>query len=114
MNCRIVIIALASTLLIGGGAFAQDGAAEENSTRENRRARLLDRFDTDGSGVIDEAEREAARQAVRERRGEFDADGDGTLSRRERRFAARSPQLKASCPGPGPDRHGWRRNDQCG
>lgn len=71
--------------------------------REQRRAEILEQFDTDGDGQLSEAERQAARESgafsgrsgKRGRGGkrrqeileEFDADGDGQLSEAERQAA---------------------------
>ena len=68
--------------------------------REQRRAEILEQFDTDGDGQLSEAERQAAREsgAFSGKRGrgekrrqqileEFDADGDGQLSEAERQAA---------------------------
>ena len=78
---------------------------------------LLEKFDANGDGELDDAEREAAAAFVRARvdehrtrlLAEYDADGDGELSREERRAAAeagdlpRGPREGRGGPG-GPDR----------
>jgi Ca2+-binding EF-hand superfamily protein len=51
---------------------------------EGRRAKMMEKFDANGDGAIDDAEREAMKQARQARRAEmlakYDADKDGTLS----------------------------------
>ena len=72
--------------------------------------RFMEKFDTDGDGIISEEERESARAHMRERFGadgpgrmgpgmgrdrmleKFDADGDGTLSEAEKEEAHRFMQ----------------------
>ena len=62
----------------------------------DRRAQLLEQFDTDGDGTLSDAERQAAREARRaELLEKYDADDDGTLSDAERE-AAREAR-KAEC-----------------
>jgi len=69
------------------------------------RARLLEKFDANHDGVLDDSERQAAREALQAKCAEkrqkvlekFDADGDGTLSDEEKAaakeaFAARLKQ----------------------
>lgn len=46
---------------------------------EGRRRRILERFDANGDGTLDERERAAARESFRARRGE--REGDGTWQR---------------------------------
>ncbi|MEM9529497.1 MAG: hypothetical protein AAGA23_01125 [Pseudomonadota bacterium] len=90
-------------LLLSLGAAAQS---------DDRRARMLERFDTDGDGQLSESEREAAREAAREARGqngrrggdfearraeilgEFDTDGDGQLNETEREALRESGKFR--------------------
>ncbi len=96
-----LLAALIAITCLGAGtsALAEEGSVD----RDARRAQLLERFDTDGDGVISDAERSAARDELRSKRDEllqqYDKDGDGRLSPEERE-AAGLPQ------GPG----GWRRS----
>jgi Ca2+-binding EF-hand superfamily protein len=70
-----------------------DGLAPRVVSVEPPRGRILDRFDTNGDGMLDEAERQAMREQEAARRAEqearmlerWDRDGDGVLSRQERR-----------------------------
>ena len=67
--------------------------AERFQSRQDRIKEFMDRYDTDGDGELNEAEREVMREAMRERWRErmmermterFDADGDGELNEEER------------------------------
>jgi len=60
----------------------------------DRRAQLLEQFDTDGDGTLSDAERQAAREARRaELLEKYDADDDGTLSDAERAAAVEAGDL---------------------
>lgn len=86
-------------LLVSLGAAAQS---------DDRRARMLERFDTDGDGQLSDSERVAAREARGQngRRGadsearraeilgEFDADGDGQLNESERQALRESGKYR--------------------
>ena len=84
-----LLAALTATavLTLGTSARAEDGRVD----RDARRAQLMERFDTDGDGVLSEAERSAARDYLQSRRAELleqhDKDGDGRLSAAEREEA---------------------------
>ncbi|MHC4819181.1 MAG: dockerin type I domain-containing protein, partial [Planctomycetota bacterium] len=63
--------------------------------RERRHAKILEKFDANGDGELDETDRAAAREAFGGRRGhrggkrakileKFDANGDGKLDEAER------------------------------
>lgn len=66
--------------------------AEEAPAREAFRKQMMERFDADKDGKLSDAEREAAKTALKEKGGEvrgkvlekFDADKDGKLSETER------------------------------
>ncbi len=95
-----LLAAMTATATLGVGTSAlADGEPDE---RAARRAELQERFDTDGDGVVSEAERSAAREQLRGKREElieqYDEDGDGRLSPDERE-AAGLPQRP----------RGWRR-----
>ncbi len=116
-------------------ASAQDGGRPEGKgpqpdrvrpeggpDREARRDALCKKFDADGDGTLNEAEREAARTAMKERMGEgrdgpprpskemlrkrFDADGDGELSEAEREEARMAFQKHRGPRGPRPEGDG--------
>jgi hypothetical protein len=86
------VVAAAAVLALP--AWAQpDG---EGRRGDGPRARVLERFDANGDGRLDEGEREAARAAFRARVLErFDADGDGTLSPDERAKAREAVRERA-------------------
>ena len=87
----------------GKGPRPDRARPEGGADRDARRDALCKKFDTDGDGTLNEAEREVARAAMKERMGEgrdgpprpskemllkrFDADGDGELSEAEREAA---------------------------
>lgn len=88
-------MALAAT-----AARAEDGQGEGNGRPCHKphpklREKILEKFDADGDGQLNEAEREAAKAAMQERRGErherlmekFDANGDGQLDDAEKAAA---------------------------
>ncbi len=67
------------------------------------REKLLERFDTDGDGKLDETERAAAREARQEFHKKvlekFDTDGDGKLDEAEREAAREARRER--CEGAG-------------
>ncbi len=70
---------LTATTLLSGTAQA------EEEGKQGRRAKLLEKFDANGDGKLDETERKAAREALKAKILEkFDEDGDGKLSEDER------------------------------
>lgn len=101
MKTRIVptalVLALAGTLT----AAAQDG---DRPQRERRGAppEVIEKFDKDGDGQLNEEERKAAmeerRARMEERRkkmlAEFDKDGDGKLNEEERKAAREAMEAK--------------------
>lgn len=77
----------------GGERMDPSEFAERFQSRRARMQEMMDRYDTDGDGVLSDAEREVLREAMRERGRQrmlermterFDADGDGELSEEER------------------------------
>ena len=83
----LAALTAAAVLTLGTGALAEDGPVD----RDAQRRQLMERFDTDGDGVISEAERSAARGYLQSKRAELleqhDKDGDGRLSADEREEA---------------------------
>lgn len=73
-------------------AARRDGGRERGGDRRGGFGRMEERmmqFDTDGDGILDELERDAMAQSMRQRMiDRFDADGDGMVSIEEQ-FAAR-------------------------
>ncbi len=95
--------------------------------REAMKAQMLEKFDTDGDGKLDETERKAAGEAMRKSRGgegrqgrasfgqdreamkaqlleKFDADGDGKLDETERKAAGDAMRSKRGPRGDRSDR----------
>ena len=50
-----------------------DPVARRKQAEEKRKAEMLDRFDADGNGTLDEQEREAAKSELKKRYEELDA-----------------------------------------
>lgn len=72
------------------------GARFEDESPEERFRRMLERFDTNGDGELDEGERRLAWETMRaERLAKYDTDGDGELSREEE-HAARMDEFLSS------------------
>ena len=102
MNHSAKLMFFTLALMVSFGAIAGSG------DREDRRARLLEQFDTDGDGQLSESERSAAREAggwggrggedFEARRAEilaeFDLDGDGQLGESERRALRESGMMR--------------------
>jgi hypothetical protein len=129
MNTSILTIALSGLLATSAGAAecrpapvgGQDGGpawrarilerfdangdgrldkAERHAARQARHERLLQRFDANGDGHLDEGERDAARQARREHvRERIDANGNGVIDPDER-AAIREARLMRRHAGP--------------
>ena len=73
---------------------------ERQAVRAAAKERKLEHFDTDGDGALSEAEREAMREAIQERRLEHvDRNGDGEISPRERAAAHRRHDNDNNPPG---------------
>jgi hypothetical protein len=112
MKNRSVSLCLLTATLFAAPAFAQ-GQPTENlpastvpaKTPRPDRAEMIKRFDQDGDGQLNDAERQTAREAVKQKwagrkgpggpggmgrerlRQRFDRDGDGRLNERERHAA---------------------------
>ncbi|MEQ8937131.1 MAG: hypothetical protein RLT30_00345, partial [Gammaproteobacteria bacterium] len=62
--------------------------AERQALKESRRAKMLEKFDTDGDGQLNNAERQVLKESRRAKMLEkFDIDGDGQLNDREKQAA---------------------------
>ena len=70
------------------GFSRRSAKAEWESHREQRQAKVLEKFDTNHNGTIDPEERQAMQAQRESRRAEmlkkYDTDGDGKLSDSER------------------------------
>lgn len=93
---KTITTLLTATVALVGTSVILSAQAED--TRPGRAA-IIERFDTDGDGQLNETERQAVREAMQARRGsghrrpridwqQFDADGDGQLTGFEREEAA--------------------------
>ena len=61
---------LALPLVVLGTAMAQESEEDRPRRGGEMRARMIEQFDADGDGQLNDEEREAAREAMRERRGQ--------------------------------------------
>lgn len=76
-------------------AKVEERIATWRKKAEERRAELVEKYDTDGDGQLSAAEKQAAREAIRAKQIEkYDTDGDGELSREERRAAWKARRKK--------------------
>ncbi|MFC5050195.1 hypothetical protein ACFPK9_06195 [Rubritalea spongiae] len=89
MKTKALILGIAA-LSIPAIALAE-GDGEKKGKGGDHRAKMLEKFDTDGDGKLDETEREAAKAAGKAHREEllskYDANGDGKLDETEREAA---------------------------
>lgn len=110
MSVRNAILTLAVVGLVAGSSVADDSKKKDGERGKSRgaemRKKLLEKFDADGDGKLNEKERAKAHAAMKKHRGErkpgegrtggrdgdfrkkmiakFDADGDGKLNEDER------------------------------
>ena len=97
MKTRIawMLVGSAALLLVAGLARAQAQDPAGPRPLGPMHARVLEKFDTDGDGQLNDAERAAAREALKQRIAEekqkflekWDKDGDGVLSDAEKAAA---------------------------
>jgi len=86
---KLSAVLIASSLAVGGMAFAGEGP------RGEFRQKMLEKFDRNGDGQLDEAERQEARAFREAKRAErqrvmlekFDTNRDGKLDEAERKVA---------------------------
>lgn len=84
-----------AAMLTTTAADAAEGPRPKGPRNEQARAALLEKFDANKDGQLDETERAAAREAMKEQAAErrqeaiakFDKDGDGTLNDEEKAAA---------------------------
>lgn len=99
---RMTTLTAAALMALTGLAAAQPSDGPKRGDRPSgdrpaTRERLIERFDTDGDGVLNDAEKDAAREAVRARRG-GDGRGEGrpgNTGEQGRGRAQMPPQLQA-------------------
>ena len=101
---KLTIPAISAALAMIMTASAEDGDKKGNRLEgQGKRAlpqRILEKFDTDGDGKLNESEKSEVKKAMTQRRDEnqakmlsrFDSDKDGTLSPEEKKSAA--PTIK--------------------
>lgn len=71
-----------------GGPKGKNGAGQMGAKRgAQMRERILQKFDADGDGKLNEEERAAAKAAREQHIKEFDSNGDGKLDDTERKAA---------------------------
>jgi len=95
MNAKMLLGLGMLTLLAGTSAGAEGGKARPGNGKRPHKGEMLKRFDKDGDGKLSEAERQAAREGLKQHKGEFrdklkakfDKDGDGKLSEEEKMAA---------------------------
>lgn len=97
-TCAAVLLGLLVLALPARAGQGEGGRPHGNLPPEMKKE-ILARFDKNGDGKLDEAERQAAKEALKERFGQrlqgmkekllakFDKDGDGKLSPEERQAA---------------------------
>jgi len=81
---RLILSGLVLSVLIAGAATADDDAAKKgdrNDRRAEMRQKILEEFDADGDGEMNEDERATAREEMRKRRGR---QGKGDRAKGER------------------------------
>ena len=96
---KLTIPAISAALAMIMTASAEDGDKKGNRLEgQGKRAlpqRILEKFDTDGDGKLNESEKSELKKAMTQRRDEnqakmlkrFDSDKDGTLSPEEKKAA---------------------------
>ena len=102
-------ISICTAVLVSAIVFATTANAEPSEGRGRHRMppklreKLLEKFDANGDGKLDETERAAAREAVKAKREahkqkifeKFDANGDGKLDEQERAAAKEAFKAKS-------------------
>lgn len=92
MKTKTLLLAIAA-LSIPALAQAEDGKKCEKGKKgcDQRRERIIEKFDADGDGKLSEEERATAKAAMAARKAEFmarvDTDGDGEISEDEKKAA---------------------------
>ncbi len=92
MKTKLAIFGLIAVIVVCFGIVSKNLFIEEDDGyRSSRERALIKKFDKDGDGELDKAEKQAIRKAEVERKKErerewvakYDKDGDGKLSREE-------------------------------
>ena len=89
-------MALGASLLLATSARAEPGDRKARHRLPPKlRQKLLERFDADGDGQLDDEEKAAAKEAFKAKLKErFDRNGDGELDARERRALERALRFR--------------------
>jgi Ca2+-binding EF-hand superfamily protein len=81
---KLKLIALSSVLLVAGAAgfaFAKDKDGDRSGRRAERKAAMLEKYDANDDGELDDAERAAMKKArAAEKFAKLDTNKDGVLS----------------------------------
>lgn len=112
-------LALATLAALGATAWAGDAPESDRKHHGEMKAKVLEKFDANHDGKLDETERAAAKAAMQEHRGEhqgklkakalakFDANHDGKLDETERAAAKAAMQKRREeHPGKRPHKNG--------
>ena len=94
------LIVIAAAIGLSGAAYAEEGKKERPPHKLP--PEILEKFDKDGDGKLNEEEREAAKAArgemeanrKKEMLAKFDKDGDGKLSEEEKKAAHEAMKKK--------------------
>lgn len=63
MTIKTLVISAVSAIALTSFAQAGEGNKSKGAKSEERKAKMLERFDTDGDGVLSDTEKEAAKAA---------------------------------------------------
>ena len=90
---------LTSLFALGSITLAQakpgEGKGKRPHLSEEKKAELIQKFDADGDGELNEEERGNAREAMKaEMLAKYDTDGDGELSKEEKTAAFKARMLE--------------------
>jgi hypothetical protein len=98
MKISTLILTVAA---LGVTAAVSHGQEGDHAGRGPGRAKVLEKFDTDGDGKLDETERKEIRETMKDKvLDRFDTDNDGTLSAAEKGEArAAWAKMKDNHPG---------------
>lgn len=103
-----IALVIAGSLVCGVAAAQGNGAptnADRKAMHQARKAEMLQKFDTNKDGKLDEAERNSARETmVLERFKKMDTDGNGVLSLAE--FKAGKAEMRHARGGTFGKHHG--------
>ena len=94
----LFLSALATSLVAAPPEGGKGGKDKPGGDRKGPPPHIIEKFDTDGDGKLNEQERAAAKAEMEKRRAEaikeFDKDGDGKLNEQERLAAFKARMEK--------------------